>query len=116
MLYSYRGRNQTMTSLEKRENAYETEFVHREELKFRAREWAVKALATWTAKRLGKTGAAADAYAAEVVAADVAHPELEPTLEHIATALVPAGVGRAEVSEMMSRFLAQADAAVRGAG
>ena len=97
-----------MTSLEKRENAYETEFVHREELKFRAREWA--------AKRLGKTGAAADAYAAEVVAADVAHPELEPTLEHIATALVPAGVDRTEVSEMMSRFLAQAHAAVRGAG
>ncbi len=67
-----------MTSLEKRENAYESEFLHREDLKFRAREWAVKALATWAAKRLGKTGAA---------------------LEHIATALVPAGVGRAEVSE-----------------
>jgi hypothetical protein len=65
-----------MTSLGERENAYEAEFAHREELKFKAREKAVKALAIWAAERLGKTGNAAEAYAAEVVAADVTHSTL----------------------------------------
>ena len=103
-----------MTSFNQRETAYETEFAHREELKFRAREKAVRALATWAAERLRKTGEAADAYAAEVVAADVTHPELEATLDLVAAALVPAGSGKAEVGEMMNRLFAQADAAVWG--
>jgi hypothetical protein len=103
-----------MTSLEQRENAYETEFAHREELKFRGREKAVRALATWAAERLGKTAEAADAYATEIVAADVSHSELEATLESVAAALVPAGIRKAEVVQMMNRFLAQADAAVWG--
>ena len=102
-----------MTSLGERENAYEAEFAHREELKFKAREKAVKALATWAAERLGKTANAAEAYAAEVVAADVTHSNLEATLERIAGALSPAGIGRAEVDTMMDRLLVQAEAAMR---
>jgi hypothetical protein len=102
-----------MTSLEERENAYEPEFAHREQLKFKAREKAVKALATWAAQRLGQTGMAADAYAAEVVAADVTHPKLEATLEHVTRALSPAGIGRTEVDRMMDRLLAEAEATMR---
>jgi hypothetical protein len=99
-----------MTSLQEHEKLYETEFAHQEELKFKAREKAVKALAAWAAERLGKTGDAAEAYAAEVVAADVTHRTLEETLERVAGALSPAGVGRAEVDRMMGRLLAQAEA------
>lgn len=102
-----------MTSLEDRENAYEAEFVHRDELKFKARESAVKAQATWAAERLGKTGEAAAAFAAEVVAADVAHPDLAATLERVAAALSPAGIGRAETNRMMDRLLTQADTAMQ---
>ena len=102
-----------MTSLEQRENAYETEFAHQEELKFRAREKAVKALAIWTAEQLGKTGEAAEAYATETVAADVADLNLEATIERIAAVLSPKGIGRSEVHRMMDRFMAKADAAVR---
>jgi len=55
-------------------------------------------------RALGQTGEAADAFAAELVAADVAHPESVPALERVATALAPASVGRAEVGQMMNRF------------
>lgn len=102
-----------MTSLQYRENAYESEFAHQEELKFRAREKAVKALAAWAAERLGKAGDAAESFAAEVVAADVTHRKLEETLGQVAEALAPAGIGRAEVDRMLDRLLAQAEAAVR---
>jgi len=54
--------------LEQRENAHETEFVHREDLKCRARERAVKALATWAAEHLGKTGDAAEEHVTDVIA------------------------------------------------
>jgi ATPase inhibitor subunit zeta len=43
-----------MTSLEQRENAYEAEFAHGEELKFKAREGAVRLLAIWAAGRLAR--------------------------------------------------------------
>lgn len=101
-----------MTWLDERESTYETEFTHREELKFKAREKAVKALATWAAARLGKTGDAVDAFAAEVVAADVAEPRA--TLERIADALSPAGVNRTEVERMMAGLLAEAEATISG--
>jgi hypothetical protein len=54
-----------MTSLERRENAYEAEFARREERRFRARERAVRALASWAAERLGKAGGEAETYAAK---------------------------------------------------
>jgi hypothetical protein len=76
---------------------YEAEFAHQEELKFTAREGAVKALATWAAERLGKAVEAADAYVAEVVSADVTHLGLQPTLERVASELGPVGIGKAEV-------------------
>jgi hypothetical protein len=59
-----------MTSLDRREQALETEFAHQEELKFRAREMAVRALARWAAVRLGKGGEAVEAYGNELVTAD----------------------------------------------
>jgi hypothetical protein len=104
-----------MKLFEQRENAYEAEFVHREELHFRAREIAVNALAIWAAGHLGKTGEAAKAYAKEVVAADVSNPTIEPTIERIAADLAPKGIGKVEIHEMMDRNIAAADAAVRSA-
>lgn len=102
-----------MTSLEQRESAFEAEFAHREELRFKAREKAVKALAIWTAERLGKTGKAADAYADELVATDIADPRLEGILERVAATLFPLGIARTEVDRMMDGLLAQANAAMR---
>jgi hypothetical protein len=102
-----------MMSLEQRENAYEAEFAHREDLKFQAREKAVGALALWAAERLGMADEARQAFAAEIVTADVTESSPEATVERIATILVPRGISRAEIHRMMDRFLAVADEAVR---
>ena len=102
-----------MTTFDQRENAFETEFAHQEELKFRARERAVRNLAIWAAGRLGKTGEELEAYAREIVAADVSNPTADATAERIAEALAPKGVSKAETHQMMDRLMAAADEAVR---
>jgi hypothetical protein len=60
-----------MTSFDKREESFEKMFVHDQELRFKAEARRNRKLGLWAAEKLGKTGAAAEAYAREVIAADV---------------------------------------------
>jgi hypothetical protein len=60
-----------MTNFDKREEGFEKQFVHDEELKFKATARRDKLLGLWAAEKLGLTGAAAEAYAKEVVIADI---------------------------------------------
>jgi|SRR5579864_1769708 len=98
-----------MTSFDQRENAFEAEYAHREELKFKMRERAVASLALWAAQRLGKASEAAEVYAREMVAVDVADPRPDSLLERIAADLRPVGVTQQEVRRAMEQFLAQAE-------
>ena len=59
-----------MTTFDKREEGFEQQFVHDEELKFKANARRNRLLGLWAADKLGRSGAEADAYAKEVVAAD----------------------------------------------
>src|SRR5262245_22949195 len=59
-----------MTTFDKREEGFEKQFAHDEELKFKANARRNKLLGLWAAEKLGLTGAAADAYSKEVVMAD----------------------------------------------
>jgi hypothetical protein len=59
-----------MTSFDKREEGFEKKFALDEEQKFKAIARRNKLLGLWAAEKLGKSGADADAYAKEVVAAD----------------------------------------------
>jgi hypothetical protein len=59
-----------MTTFDKREDAFENRFAHDAELQFKAEARRNKLLGLWAAGLLGKTEAAADAYAKDVVAAD----------------------------------------------
>ena len=59
-----------MTTFDKRKDAFESKFAHDAELQFKAGARRNKLLGLWAAGLLGKTGADADAYAKEVVAAD----------------------------------------------
>jgi len=59
-----------MTTFDKREEGFEKQFAHDEELRFKATARRNKLLGMWAAEKMGMTGAAADAYAKEVVAAD----------------------------------------------
>ncbi|MGZ3410165.1 MAG: DUF1476 domain-containing protein [Xanthobacteraceae bacterium] len=63
-----------MTTFDKREEGFEKKFAHDEELKFKAEARRNKLLGLWAAEKLGITGAAADAYAKEVVMSDFEAP------------------------------------------
>jgi hypothetical protein len=59
-----------MTTFDKREEGFEKQFAHDEELRFRASARRNKLLGLWAAEKLGLSGADADAYAKAVVVAD----------------------------------------------
>jgi hypothetical protein len=59
-----------MTTFDKREEGFEKQFAHDEELRFKANARRNKMLGAWAANQLGLSGADADAYAKEVVMAD----------------------------------------------
>ena len=56
-----------MTTFDKREEGFEQQFAHDEELKFKATARRNKLLGLWAAEKLGLTGAEADSYALSVV-------------------------------------------------
>jgi hypothetical protein len=60
-----------MTNFDKREEGFEKQFAHDEELKFKATARRDKMLGLWAAEKLGLAGAAAEAYATEIVVAGV---------------------------------------------
>ncbi|MBV1707504.1 MAG: DUF1476 family protein [Hyphomicrobiales bacterium] len=57
-----------MTTYDKREQAFESAFVHDEELRFRAHARRDHSLGLWAAALLGKSGEDAEDYAATIVA------------------------------------------------
>jgi hypothetical protein len=59
-----------MTTFDKREEGFEKQFAHDEELKFKAMSRRNKLLGLWAAQKLGHAGPDAEAYAKEVVMAD----------------------------------------------
>jgi hypothetical protein len=59
-----------MTTFDKREEAFEQQFAHDEELKFKATARRNKLLGLWAAEKLGLAGAEADSYALAVVMYD----------------------------------------------
>src|SRR5947209_12358060 len=60
-----------MTTFDKREEGFEKKFAHDEELRFKANARRNKLLGLWAAEKLGLSGAEADAYAKDVVMADL---------------------------------------------
>lgn len=63
-----------MASFEDREKGFERKFAHDEELKFRATARRNRLLGLWAAEQMGIAGDDAQAYAREVIKADLAEP------------------------------------------
>lgn len=76
-----------MTSFNERERAFENKFAHDAEMQFKAVARRNKRLGLWAAGMLGKTGADAEAYAAEVVRADFEEPGHEDVVRKLAADL-----------------------------
>jgi len=60
-----------MTTFDKREEAFEQQFAHDEELRFKATARRNKLIGLWAAEKLGLTGAEAESYAKSVVIGDI---------------------------------------------
>lgn len=61
-----------MTIFDKREDSFEKKFVHDRDLQFKVAARRNKQLGLWAAGLMGLSGGAAEAYAKEVVVADLA--------------------------------------------
>ncbi len=89
-----------MTTFDKREEGFEKKFAHDEELKFKATARRNKLLGLWAAGLLGKTGADADAYSKEVVAADFEEPGDGDVIRKVVGDLA----GKASEQEVLSKM------------
>ncbi|WP_028028620.1 DUF1476 domain-containing protein [Gemmobacter nectariphilus] len=76
-----------MTTFDDRERAFESKYAHDAEMQFRATARRNKLLGLWAASLLGKTGAEAEAYAAEVVKSDLQEAGDEDVVRKVAADL-----------------------------
>lgn len=97
-----------MTTFDKREEGFEKKFAHDEELKFKATARRNRLLGLWAAGELGKSGADADAYSKEVVAADFEEAGDDDVVRKVVKDLAGKGVTEAEVRGKMQELLAEA--------
>jgi len=72
-----------MASFEDREKGFERKFAHDEELKFKATARRNRLLGLWAAAQMGITGDDAQAYAREVIKADLEEPGEEDVFRKI---------------------------------
>jgi hypothetical protein len=99
-----------MTTFDKREEGFEKKFAVDEELKFKANARRNRLLGLWAAGKLGLSGAEADAYAKDVVAADFEEAGEEDDFRKIRQDLDAKGVTESEqqIRRVMSELMAKA--------
>jgi hypothetical protein len=102
-----------MTTFDEREDAFERQFAHDEDLKFKAEARRNKLLGLWVADRLGLSGPEADVYAKAVVAADFEAPGHAGLLRKVLGDLGAKGIAlteadvRAKMNELLATALVQ---------
>lgn len=104
-----------MTSFDKREEGFEKKFALDEERKFKATARRNRMLGIWAAEKLGLTGAEAEAYARDVVLADVEGTGVFAKLRKDFDAK---GVAQSDhqIHRHMDELMAQAIAQLKAAG
>mgnify|MGYP002779807842 CR=1 FL=1 len=104
-----------MTSFDEREQAFEARFAHDADMRFRILARRGKLAGLWAAQRLGKSGAAAEAHAREVLLSDLEVPGDEDIIARLLADLAPLGVTRAEVETVLADTLVEAEAQLKDA-
>lgn len=104
------------TTFDKREKDFEKKFAHDEELHFKAIARRNKLLGLWAAELLGKSGAAVDAYAKEVVMAEFEAAGDDDVMRKLLIDLAGQGINEQQVRAQMSELLALAVAQVAKSG
>jgi hypothetical protein len=104
-----------MTTFDKREEGFEQQFAHGEELKFKATARCNKLLGLWAAEKLGLTGAEADSYALSVVMVDFEETGDHDVLRKIRKDFDAKGVAQSDhqISRVMTELLEKAVADIK---
>jgi hypothetical protein len=99
-----------MTTFDKREEGFEKRFALDEETRFKALARRNKKLGLWAAEKLGLSGEAAEAYAKEVVVADLEEAGDEDVFRKLRTDFDAKGVvvSDHQIRRNMDEFLAAA--------
>ncbi len=104
------------TTFDKREEGFEKQFAHDEELRFKAMARRNKLLGLWAAGHLGKSGADAEAYAKEVVLAEFEQGGDTEVLRKLVKDLQAMGISETQIQAKMKELLAQAVEQVKKSG
>jgi hypothetical protein len=107
-----------MTTFDKREEGFERQFVHDEELKFKAGARRNRMLGLWAAQMLGLSGAQAEAYAKEVVMADFEEPGDHDVFRKIRRDFDAKGIAQSDhqIRRTMDELMAKAVAEIKASG
>jgi hypothetical protein len=122
-LYARRGayavpisiRTKGMTTFDKREEGFEKQFAHDEELRFKATARRNKLLGQWAAEKLGLSGAEADSYAKSVVMADFEEAGDHAVTRKIRTDFDAKGVAQSDhqIGRVMTELMEKAVADIK---
>jgi hypothetical protein len=106
---------QRMTTFDKREEGFEKQFAHDEDLKFKAMARRNKLLGLWAAEKMGLAGADADAYAKEVVMSDFEEAGDHDVFRKVRKDFDAKGVVQSDdqIRQTMDQLLAQAVAQIK---
>ena len=107
-----------MTTFDKREDGFEKQFAHDEELKFKANARRNRLLGLWAAEKLGLAGTDSDSYAKAVVMADFEEPGDNDVFKKIRTDFDAKGVTQSDqqIRRTMDELMASAVAQVKKTG
>ena len=104
------------TTFDKREEGFEKQFAHDEELRFKAMARRNKMLGLWAAGILGKTGADAEAYSKDIVLAEFEAGGDEDVVKKLLKDLQPKSVTEQQVRTRMVELLREAVAQIKKSG
>jgi hypothetical protein len=104
-----------MTTFDRREEAFEKQFAHDEELRFKATARRNKLLGLWAAEKLGLKGAEADSYALALVMLDFEETGDHDVLGKIRKDFDAKGVDQSDhqISRHATELMAQAIEAIK---
>jgi hypothetical protein len=107
-----------MTTFDKRKEGFEKQFVHDEELKFKAVARRNRMLGLWAAQKLGLSGTQAEAYAKEVVMADFEEPGDHDVFRKIRRDFDAKGIAQSDhqIRRTMDELMAKAVAEIKASG
>jgi hypothetical protein len=104
-----------MTTFDEREKGFERKFAHDQELKFKATARRNKLLGLWAAEKMGLSGDAVQAYAREVIKADLTEPGDEDVFRKLRSDFDARGVEQSDhqirriMADLMEQAMVQID-------